>query len=140
MVQANLAAQRDWFDEIGRQPRFARDRILRLNRLQTLFREKNDERPFADRKRGEAALQASEEETRHGRDAAEAALRNLQDTQNSLTEAEKLAALGIAVPEPGSCGHAVLGLEMADDGLDGGPAAQLARDLRRYPSLLAGGP
>src|SRR6266576_4094356 len=34
--------------------------------------------------------------------------------------------------------HAVLGFEMADDGLDGGPAAQFALDLRRYASLLAG--
>jgi PAS domain S-box-containing protein len=49
---------------------------------------------ITDRKRAEAALQASEQETRHARDAAEAALRNLQDTQNSLIEAEKLAALG----------------------------------------------
>jgi hypothetical protein len=43
------------------------------------------------------------------------------------------------VPEPEIvAAHAVLGLEMADDGLDGGPAAQFALDLRRYPSLLAG--
>ena len=31
--------------------------------------------------------------------------------------------------------HAVLGLEMADDGFDGGPAAQFALDLGRHPSL-----
>jgi PAS domain S-box-containing protein len=49
---------------------------------------------ITERKRAEAALRASEQETRHARDAAEAALRNLQDTQNSLIEAEKLAALG----------------------------------------------
>jgi PAS domain S-box-containing protein len=49
---------------------------------------------ITDRKRAEAALQASEQETRHARYAAEAALRNLQDTQNSLIEAEKHAALG----------------------------------------------
>ena len=36
----------------------------------------------------------SELEIRSARDAAEAALRNLQETQNSLIEAEKLAALG----------------------------------------------
>jgi PAS domain S-box-containing protein len=36
----------------------------------------------------------SEQEIRSARDAAEAALQNLQDTQNSLIEAEKLAALG----------------------------------------------
>jgi PAS domain S-box-containing protein len=36
----------------------------------------------------------SEQEIRSARDAAEAALRNLQETQNSLIEAEKLAALG----------------------------------------------
>jgi PAS domain S-box-containing protein len=36
----------------------------------------------------------SEQEIRGARDAAEAALRNLQETQNSLIEAEKLAALG----------------------------------------------
>ena len=34
--------------------------------------------------------------------------------------------------------HAVLGPEMADDGLDGGPAAQFALDLWRHASLLAG--
>jgi PAS domain S-box-containing protein len=36
----------------------------------------------------------SEQEIRSARDAAEAALQNLQETQNSLIEAEKLAALG----------------------------------------------
>jgi PAS domain S-box-containing protein len=49
---------------------------------------------ITERKRAEAALQASEREIRSARDAAEAALRNLQETQNSLIEAEKLAALG----------------------------------------------
>jgi PAS domain S-box-containing protein len=49
---------------------------------------------ITERKRAEAALLASEQETRSARDAAEAALRNLQETQNSLIEAEKLAALG----------------------------------------------
>jgi PAS domain S-box-containing protein len=49
---------------------------------------------ITERKRAEAALLASEQETRHARDAAEAALQNLRDTQNSLIEAEKLAALG----------------------------------------------
>ncbi len=42
---------------------------------------------IGERKRGEA-------EMRKARDAAEAALRNLRETQNSLIEAEKLAALG----------------------------------------------
>ena len=32
----------------------------------------------------------------------------------------------------------MLGLEMADDGLDGGPAAEFTLDRGRYPSLLAG--
>ena len=41
-----------------------------------------------------AALQASERELRSAKDAAEAALHNLQETQNFLIEAEKLAALG----------------------------------------------
>lgn len=36
----------------------------------------------------------SEQDIRSARDAAEAALRHLQETQNSLVEAEKLAALG----------------------------------------------
>jgi PAS domain S-box-containing protein len=36
----------------------------------------------------------NEQKIRSARDAAEAALRNLQETQNSLIEAEKLAALG----------------------------------------------
>jgi PAS domain S-box-containing protein len=49
---------------------------------------------ITERKRAEAALQASEQQTRHARDAAEAALQNLRETQNSLIEAEKLAALG----------------------------------------------
>src|SRR5206468_6071832 len=35
-----------------------------------------------------------EQEMRNAKDAAEAALRNLRETQNSLIEAEKLAALG----------------------------------------------
>jgi PAS domain S-box-containing protein len=42
---------------------------------------------IGDRKRGEL-------EMRKAKDAAEAALRNLRETQNSLIEAEKLAALG----------------------------------------------
>ena len=36
----------------------------------------------------------NEQEMRQAKDAAEAALRNLRETQNSLIEAEKLAALG----------------------------------------------
>ena len=32
--------------------------------------------------------------------------------------------------------HAVLGFEMADNGLDGGPAAQFTLDLGRHPLLL----
>jgi PAS domain S-box-containing protein len=47
-----------------------------------------------ERKRAEAALQASQQEIRGARDAAEVALRNLRETLNSLIEAEKLAALG----------------------------------------------
>jgi PAS domain S-box-containing protein len=47
-----------------------------------------------ERKRAEAALQASERELRSARDAAEAALLDLQETQNFLIEAEKHAALG----------------------------------------------
>ena len=42
---------------------------------------------IGERKRGEHEMRAA-------KDAAEAALRNLRDTQNSLIEAEKLAALG----------------------------------------------
>jgi signal transduction histidine kinase len=42
---------------------------------------------ISDRKR-------SEQEIRNAKDAAEAALQNLRETQNSLIEAEKLAALG----------------------------------------------
>lgn len=42
---------------------------------------------IGDRKRGEQEMRAA-------KDAAEAALRNLRETQNSLIEAEKLAALG----------------------------------------------
>src|SRR5882762_1695945 len=47
--------------------------------------------------------------------------------------------IGVAAREPEIvAGHAVLGLEMANNGLDGGPTAELALDLRRHPSLLAG--
>ena len=49
---------------------------------------------ITERKRAEAALQASEQELRGARDTAEAALQNLRETQNSLIEVEKLAALG----------------------------------------------
>lgn len=42
----------------------------------------------------ENALRQSEQELRNARDAAEAALQNLRDTQASLIEAEKFAALG----------------------------------------------
>src|SRR5260370_2645796 len=49
---------------------------------------------ITERKRAEAALKASEQELRSARDAAEAALRNLRETQKSLIETEKLAALG----------------------------------------------
>src|SRR5260221_11833641 len=34
--------------------------------------------------------------------------------------------------------HTVVFLEVADDGLDGGPSFELALDLRRYAALLAG--
>jgi PAS domain S-box-containing protein len=47
---------------------------------------------ITERKRAEAALQESEREIRSAKDAAEAALRNLRETQDSLIEAEKLAA------------------------------------------------
>jgi PAS domain S-box-containing protein len=49
---------------------------------------------ITERKRAEAALQRSQQELRSARDAAEAALENLRETQDSLIEAEKLAALG----------------------------------------------
>ena len=49
---------------------------------------------ITERKRAEVALNASEREVRRARDTAEAALQNLRETQNSLIEAEKLAALG----------------------------------------------
>ena len=44
---------------------------------------------------------------------------------------------GVAASEPEIiAAHAVFGLEMADDGFDGGPAAQFALDLWGHPSLL----
>src|SRR5436189_1937006 len=47
--------------------------------------------------------------------------------------------VGITAPEPEIvAAHAVLGFEMADDGLHGGPAVQFALDLWRPPSFLAG--
>src|SRR6476469_2428078 len=45
---------------------------------------------ITERKRAEAALRASESEVRKAKDAAETALQNLRETQNSLIEAEKL--------------------------------------------------
>src|SRR5205085_3701652 len=46
---------------------------------------------------------------------------------------------GVTATEPEIvAAHAVLGLEMANDGLDGGPAAEFAFDGGRHPSLLAG--
>ena len=36
--------------------------------------------------------------------------------------------------------HAVVFLEVADDGLDGGPSFELALDLRRYAALRAAPP
>src|SRR6202012_226075 len=47
-----------------------------------------------ERKRAEAALRANERELRGARDAAEAALRHIKETQDFLIESEKLAALG----------------------------------------------
>jgi PAS domain S-box-containing protein len=47
-----------------------------------------------ERKRAVATLQAQERELRSARDDARAALRHLQETQESLIESEKLAALG----------------------------------------------
>jgi hypothetical protein len=49
------------------------------------------------------------------------------------------SVIGVAPTEPEIvAAHSVLGFEMADNGLDGGPAAQLALDAGRHPSLLAG--
>ena len=43
----------------------------------------------------------------------------------------------VPVPEPEIVSaHAMLGFEVADDGFDGGPAAQLTLVLRRHASLL----
>jgi PAS domain S-box-containing protein len=64
-----------------------------VNKLPLLDADGNVERivsvalDIGERKRGE-------QEMRKAKDAAEAALRNLRETQNSLIEAEKLAALG----------------------------------------------
>lgn len=49
---------------------------------------------ITERKRAEAALLRNEQELRKARDTAEAALERLRNTQESLIEAEKLAALG----------------------------------------------
>jgi hypothetical protein len=46
---------------------------------------------------------------------------------------------GVPLAEPEIvAAHAVLGLEITDDGFDCGPAAQFALDPGRYPTLLAG--
>jgi PAS domain S-box-containing protein len=49
---------------------------------------------ITERKRAEAALLFNERELRRARDTAEAALEHLRNTQESLIEVEKLAALG----------------------------------------------
>jgi len=68
-----------------------------------------------------------------------------QETEPSDEAAEVVASggedgvAGVALPVPEIvAAHTVLGLEMADDGLDGGSAAQFALDPGRYPALLAG--
>ena len=61
------------------------------------------------------------------------------ETAEVVAGGGKDGVIGVAAPEPEIvAAHAVLGLEMTDDGLNGGPAAQFALDLRRHPSLLAG--
>ena len=46
---------------------------------------------------------------------------------------------GVAGAEPEIiAAHAVLGFEMVDDGVDGGPAAQLARDASIHVSQSVG--
>ena len=56
-----------------------------------------------------------------------------------VADGGKDGVIGVAAPEPEIvAAHAMLGFEMADDRLDGGPAAEFALDRGRYPSLLAG--
>jgi hypothetical protein len=60
-----------------------------------------------------------------------------EETAEVVADGGKHGVVGIAVLEPEIVAfHAVLGLEMADDRLDGGSAAHGALDRRRDTSLL----
>ena len=84
---ASLASTRRNLDAAGNMRHWLVDKLPLLDadgEIQNIVTVALD---IAERKRGE-------QEMRKAKDAAEAALRNLRETQNSLIEAEKLAALG----------------------------------------------
>jgi hypothetical protein len=63
----------------------------------------------------------------------------LYDKAARLTCSWEDGIAGVALPVPEKvAAHAVFGLEVADDRLDGGSAARFKLDLGRYPALVAG--
>src|SRR3977135_877731 len=79
--------EEEYMDASGHMRQWLVEKLPRLDRAGEIGNIVTVALDIGERKRGEL-------EMRKAKDAAEAALRNLRETQNSLIEAEKLAALG----------------------------------------------